>query len=78
MKYYDFTGTGEKLYDFATLTPCAAEVLTLLCFLFFFEPSSEKKQRSKNFCSTRDVVAKLCIGIHVNWRFRRKRRGGCI
>jgi hypothetical protein len=32
-------------------------------------PVPKKKQRSKNLCSTRDLVAKLFIAILVNYAF---------
>jgi hypothetical protein len=39
------------------------------------QKKKKQKQWSKNLCSTRDVVAKLFIAIHVNWWFRRLKRG---
>jgi hypothetical protein len=41
-------------------------------------PIQKKKieQGSKNLCSTRDMVAKLFIAIHVNFWFRRGVEGG--
>jgi hypothetical protein len=36
---------------------------------------SKKKKRSKNLCSTRDLVAKLFIAILVNSRYR---GAGCV